>query len=261
MAWYYHLNGNTLGPVEPAQMQDLFRQRTIGPDTLVWKEGMAQWEPYRTSEAGGTASTAVATAETQLCAECGRRFPETELLRYENSWVCAACKPIFFQRIKEGAIPQGTLVLASIGNRFLAVFIDGLLIMVVSGILLIPFYMAMFSQIMEMGKHPAVPFQQPVFSIGMRIYSYVVSYGLPAAYEIFFLGTYGATLGKMAMKLKVVTAYGQPISYGRATGRHFAKLLSFPFTLGIGYLIAFWDDEKRTLHDHICKTRVIANNS
>jgi uncharacterized RDD family membrane protein YckC len=96
----------------------------------------------------------------------------------------------------------------------------------------------------------------PKFSLGFRLYQYTVSYGLPAAYEIFFIGAYGATLGKMLMKIKVVTPEGGRISYARATGRHFAKLLS-GIILYIGYLMAFWDDEKRALHDRMCGTRVI----
>jgi len=39
------------------------------------------------------------------CAECGRTFPPDELVRLQNSWVWAACKPIFLQRMLEGA-PQ-----------------------------------------------------------------------------------------------------------------------------------------------------------
>jgi uncharacterized RDD family membrane protein YckC len=49
---------------------------------------------------------------------------------------------------------------------------------------------------------------------------------------------------------------GGKVSYGRAVGRHFAKYLS-SFTLGIGYIMAGIDDEKRALHDRICNTRVI----
>jgi uncharacterized RDD family membrane protein YckC len=75
-------------------------------------------------------------------------------------------------------------------------------------------------------------------------------------YQIFFLGKYGATPGKMACKLKVVTAEGTPITYGRATGRFFAEKLS-GLTCTIGYIIAAFDDQKRTLHDHICGTRVV----
>ena len=71
------------------------------------------------------------------------------------------------------------------------------------------------------------------------------------------IGKYGATVGKMAMKIRVVTAEGQKVSYLRALGRYFAKLLS-GMILMIGYLMAAFDDEKRALHDRICNTRVIS---
>ena len=75
-------------------------------------------------------------------------------------------------------------------------------------------------------------------------------------YQIFFLGKYGATLGKMACGLRVVTADGGKISYGRATGRAFAEMLS-GIICYIGYIMIAFDDQKRGLHDHICNTRVI----
>jgi uncharacterized RDD family membrane protein YckC len=58
------------------------------------------------------------------------------------------------------------------------------------------------------------------------------------------------------MKIKVTTPDAGPISYGRSTGRYFAKMLN-GFTFYIGFLMAIWDDEKRALHDRICTTRVI----
>ena len=77
------------------------------------------------------------------------------------------------------------------------------------------------------------------------------------SYETIFIGKYGATVGKMACRIKVVTADGGQVSYLRAVGRYFAKLLS-AFTLMIGYIIAAFDPEKRALHDRICNTRVVA---
>ncbi|MBU4460858.1 MAG: RDD family protein, partial [Verrucomicrobia bacterium] len=79
---------------------------------------------------------------------------------------------------------------------------------------------------------------------------------LTAAYEIWMVGRYGATLGKMACRLRVVTAEGGRVSYARSTGRHFAKYISY-FTLYIGFIIAGFDREKRTLHDLICNTRIV----
>jgi uncharacterized RDD family membrane protein YckC len=60
----------------------------------------------------------------------------------------------------------------------------------------------------------------------------------------------------MALGLKVTRADGGPISAGLAAGRFFAKYLSF-LTFCIGFLIAAFDREKRSLHDHICQTRVV----
>ena len=71
-----------------------------------------------------------------------------------------------------------------------------------------------------------------------------------------FIGRYGATLGKMALGLRVVTSEGAPVTYARALGRYFAKLLS-AFLCGIGYLLAAFDEQKRALHDRICDTRVV----
>jgi uncharacterized RDD family membrane protein YckC len=86
--------------------------------------------------------------------------------------------------------------------------------------------------------------------------SFLVQLGLSLAYDVYFLTTKGATPGKMALGLKVTRADGGPISAGLAVGRYFAKILS-SLTLCIGFIIAGFDREKRSLHDHICGTRVV----
>jgi len=79
---------------------------------------------------------------------------------------------------------------------------------------------------------------------------------LPAAYNTYFIGRFGATLGKMACRLKVVTPEGGQVSYARALGRFFSEMISSMILL-IGYIMAAFDDEKRALHDRICSTRVV----
>lgn len=37
------------------------------------------------------------------CSECGREFPDDELIEYEGARICAQCKPAFVQKLKEGA--------------------------------------------------------------------------------------------------------------------------------------------------------------
>jgi uncharacterized RDD family membrane protein YckC len=66
----------------------------------------------------------------------------------------------------------------------------------------------------------------------------------------------GATVGKMAMGLRVVTSDGQRLSFMNATGRYFAKILSF-LILCIGFIMVAFTDKKRGLHDIIAGTLVI----
>ena len=41
------------------------------------------------------------------CGVCGNMFPPDDLIRLNESWVCATCKPVFLQRLREGAAPIG----------------------------------------------------------------------------------------------------------------------------------------------------------
>jgi uncharacterized RDD family membrane protein YckC len=65
-----------------------------------------------------------------------------------------------------------------------------------------------------------------------------------------------ATLGKMALKLIVTDEAGRRISFARATGRFFGKLIS-GIILGIGYLMVIWTAKKQALHDIIAKALII----
>jgi len=66
---------------------------------------------------------------------------------------------------------------------------------------------------------------------------------------------YQATLGKMAFGMKVTDLYGNRISFARATGRHFAKLVSL-VTLCIGFIMVGFTERKQGLHDMIAGTLV-----
>ncbi len=66
----------------------------------------------------------------------------------------------------------------------------------------------------------------------------------------------GATVGKMAMGLRVVSDQGQRLSFLNATGRYFAKIIS-AIILCIGFIMIAFTDRKRGLHDMIAGTLVI----
>jgi uncharacterized RDD family membrane protein YckC len=68
---------------------------------------------------------------------------------------------------------------------------------------------------------------------------------------------YQGTLGKMALGLIVTDLDGRRISFGRATGRYFSKLITGLIPLGIGYAMAGFTEKKQALHDMIASCLVL----
>lgn len=261
MNWYYVEQGQQAGPVDDAQLEEMRRSGRIQSETLVWREGMANWAAY--SEAKGEPkpaglrlasrpSTAAggsegAGAPEAVCTECGGVFPTDNMIRYGNAHVCANCKPVFMQKLAEGAkLNVGALNYAGFWIRFGAVFLDGILLKVVG---IVMGLVVGLSLTQAVGVEPSP-------DIGRHLVLIPIQMAMAIAYEVILIGKYGATLGKMACKIKVVTPEGGQVSYLRAFGRYFAKLLS-SLTCLIGFIMAGFDEEKRALHDRICSTRVI----
>ena len=264
MDWFYAKGEERVGPVDDAEMDGLVRSGGITADTLVWKEGMETWQPLGTVANVAPAPVPVEVAAesavspdslyggqmVQGCAECGGTFSTDDLVSFENRWVCASCKDVFFQRVREGGSLPSDLQYAGFWIRFGARFVDGL---ITQGV----YYGAMFL-VGSLGSafgssNSGGPGVSEIF-IGLA--TIVFSFGFPVAYETYFVGKYGATLGKMAVGLRVVMSDGSPVSYGRAFGRVWAYFLS-AIVLYIGFIMAAFDEEKRSLHDRICDTRVV----
>ena len=94
MPWYYAENGQQAGPIDDAQLEELAREGKILFDTLVWQEGMAEWQPYGQVRALGpvgapgvamaATATAVLGANEAACAECGRVAAKQDMLAYSE---------------------------------------------------------------------------------------------------------------------------------------------------------------------------------
>ena len=64
------------------------------------------------------------------------------------------------------------------------------------------------------------------------------------------------TLGKMALGIKVTDLEGDKIDFGRATRRHFAKIIS-ALILYIGFIMVAFTQEKQGLHDMMAGCLVV----
>jgi uncharacterized RDD family membrane protein YckC len=65
------------------------------------------------------------------------------------------------------------------------------------------------------------------------------------------------TLGKMTLGLFVTDLEGRRISFGRATGRFFAKIITGLVPLFIGYIMAGFTAKRQALHDMIAGCLVL----
>ena len=65
-----------------------------------------------------------------------------------------------------------------------------------------------------------------------------------------------ATLGKQALGIYVTDLNGEAISFAKATGRYFAKIISV-IIIFIGFLMVAFTEKKQGLHDMIASTLVI----
>jgi uncharacterized RDD family membrane protein YckC len=272
MRWYYADGKTKVGPFTEIEIDQLVLEGKITPNTLVWNEKILKWKPYKTLKDDDTVleqlqearpDTVSSTPErgspgdqlnTQvesLCDECGRSFPVDEMVRYSESMICATCKPLFFQKLKEGSLPHA-MRYAGFWIRVAAKIIDGVVLWLVNTIfsLIASFAITMIflNSTEKQAFHPGI--------FVVYGFLYILQLSFHAAYDTYFVGKYAATPGKMACGIRIVTADGGKVTYLRAFARHFAEILS-GIILGIGYLMVAFDREKRALHDHICNTRVI----
>ena len=191
---------------------------------------------------------------TEVCAVSGKRFPRREMINYEGKWISAEHRDAFFQRQREGVaqvttdIVPGPFGYGNFGRRFAARLIDSVILNILGRL-------AGFLLGLAMGSKAAAT-SGPMGLATVGFAALGVGMIINAIYEIVFLAKFGATPGKLALGLKVVRPDGSNLTAGRAAGRYFATILS-ALPLCIGYIMAGFDDERRSLHDRICDTRVI----
>jgi uncharacterized RDD family membrane protein YckC len=193
-------------------------------------------------------------ADSSFCSECGRPFPTNQLVAIGNANVCAQCKPVYLQRMREGGQAIGARRYAGFWIRFVAIIIDGVILGIINWIIRLPLVAIIGAGTLGAAGSGSVVGVGAILAAGGLLTLVGLAVGI--AYQIYFLTTRGATPGKMALGLKVIRADGGPISAGLALGRYLAQILS-ALIFGIGYIIAGFDSEKRSLHDRICDTRVI----
>jgi uncharacterized RDD family membrane protein YckC len=218
--WYYTRGGGPqTGPVETDALRQLIATGGVTAEDLVWSEGMADWQ--RAADVQTFFTPAADPAPAPYAQPYGA---PVGMLNYHT--------------------PVISPPYAGFWLRFCAAFVDGIVLWVVQ----IPIQFALGIDPFDSQKRVAV---------GIVVFSNLISIVIHWLYKsLQESSSHQATLGKRAVGIIVTDEIGNRISFGRATGRHFAEYLS-ALILMIGYLMAGWTRRKQALHDMIAGTLVV----
>lgn len=228
-------NGERHGPYKEADVREWLRSGQVAGDDLGWYDGLADWQPLASL------------------------FPE------EVNRASAATPPPFSAApLPEQATTVALEDYAGFWKRFGAWILDYIVLMIPSGIILAQTSIAdsmskLFAASMSGGStqeamadyvqavHSARPAMLLVVLIGFIYYTLMESSSLQA------------TLGKLAVGIRVTDMDGQRLSIGRSAGRNAVRLLNIvtgliPF---IAYLAVAWTQRKQGLHDLLAKALVL----
>lgn len=138
---------------------------------------------------------------------------------------------------------------AGFWKRFLAYVIDAILLSIVYFVVLVPVIGLFGLGAMTQAEDPSAAEGMIMAAIGA--YFVVVVLLMIAGWLYFALmesSSKQATLGKLALSIKVTDVNGSRISFAKATGRYFGKIVS-GMILYIGFIMAGFTEKKQALHD------------
>jgi len=168
-------------------------------------------------------------SDSKLCRHCGTLLPE------QSSTLSPVGQPL--------TAPQPRVEYAGFWRRFVAFTIDMIAIGIVTSLL----RLISGGSIIE--QSPMIV--HGISDFGAQFWSFPNIAGVAISWLYFALlesSTRQATLGKMALGLFVTDLNGARLSFKRATGRHFGKIIS-GMTLTIGFLMIAFTAKKQALHD------------
>jgi uncharacterized RDD family membrane protein YckC len=167
------------------------------------------------------------------CSRCGSTFCRDCLVEIGGAPYCATCKTEQLLDVRSGV--SGPLDLAPLGRRIWAYLADVLILYIVNFVfgMIIGFAM----------RGGASQVLGCVTVLGSLVWTIL--------YDAILVAASGQTLGKRALKIKVVSETGANVTTGQAWGRALAKLIPF------AQLVALFNTDRKGIHDMLAHTRVV----
>jgi uncharacterized RDD family membrane protein YckC len=202
------------------------------------------------------------------CSKCGTMIPDVAAF-------CPGCgQPVIAPTAPTPGTPAAAIIAAPAGPRsafspsiyagfwlrFVAYVIDAILSGVVFGVLILMGVaivgVSSLRNLIQGAESPDEFFAPEVIGVILLIAAVFL-----VMHWIYFAWMESSpsqgTLGKMALGLIVTDLYGNRITFARASGRFFAKIITGLIPLFIGYILAGITEKKQALHDMIAACLVL----
>ncbi len=250
--WYYaDAQRERHGPFEADTLRGKFRNNELDLSTLVWREGMSEWKPL-----------SAMAEELQLLVHASTGIDlRADYTAIENGTATYTpyTAPSATLQGEHDVVLGGEVVHAGLWRRVASSIIDSLVTAVLSYALLIPLVL-LFG--LSLGSLAQSELASTGVSVGFLVAQYSISIGVPALYFGWMQSSSSmASLGKMAVGIKVVRSNGERLSFWRSFLRYIAMVLFAAVTCGLGMLISglmvAFTERKQGVHDMICDTLVV----
>jgi uncharacterized RDD family membrane protein YckC len=219
--WYYLDGDQTIGPVPESTIRERMLIGHLRPQDLVWREGMQDWQPIKELP---ELQTPVPGSPPPMPTPAPAA-PPTEPY-------AGGMQP-----------PRPMVSYGGFWRRFVAFVIDSFVMIAANAF--VGFFIGIVAGIAGLNENAIFLISYPISIVTNWLY-----------YAILQSSPLEATLGKLALGMRVTDLNGNRISFARATGRYFAKLLSGAILL-IGYIMAGFTEKKQALHDMLAGTLVV----
>ncbi len=231
-------DGERHGPYQEKDVREWLRSGKVSPDDLAWYEGLADWQPLSVlfRDAVPAAPPAAGQPGTASAAPL-QALPQTTaavLEDYAGFWKRVAA---YILDAIVLYIPNNLLIMRSMGDGAAQ---EAMKQMMISAPGDPHVMMAAYSQYYATMSTPLI-----ITAVITWLY-----------FALCESSPWQATLGKLALGIRVTDLEGRRISIWRALGRYLAKFLS-AFILCIGFLMVGWTRRKQGLHDMLCSTLVL----
>jgi uncharacterized RDD family membrane protein YckC len=196
---------------------------------------------------------AAIAADAAFCQSCGTPVGRTA--------VAIAPTGVVSPHAGVGAIPYvSNVVYAGFWLRFFAYLIDKIILSIGTSVLIVPFFFLFGGESLINRlplDHPEELYRwAPFISLIVLLtsFSMVVQWLYSAYLES---GEKQGTWGKQFLGIYVTDLAGNRISFGAATARYFAKIVTGLIPFALGYIMAGFTERRQALHDMIASTLVL----